>query len=338
MLKKAMIMAAGVGSRLESLSSALPKPIVPLANVPVMDIITKHLSSFGIIDIIANTHYKAEYIKNHYKDKKYGVNYSFIEEKELSGTAGGLKKCQFFFDKDSDFIVMSGDGLSDIDINKAYESHKKSGSIATLVLKEVPKNLVSIYGIVVPDKNNYVESFQEKPPASEAKSNLANTGIYIFNYKIFDYIPENTFFDFAKNVFPLLLSDNQKINTFIHKGYWSDIGSINQYKLSNFDLLNHKIKSFIPDVIKTEKGIYCCGENVQIDNTAEIIGNCVIGNGCKIGKNVKIIDSIIWNNIIIEKDIIIEDSIILNNLIVQENLKNEILSEDKIKAKENIKV
>ena len=338
MLKKAMIMAAGVGSRLESLSSALPKPIVPLANVPVMDIITKHLSSFGIKDIIANTHYKAEYIKNHYKNNKFGVNYSFIEEKELSGTAGGLKKCQFFFDKDNDFIVMSGDGLSDIDIAKAYESHKKSGAIATIVLKEVPKELVSIYGIVVPDKNGLVESFQEKPSILEAKSTLANTGIYIFNYKIFDYIPENTFFDFAKNVFPLLLKDNQKINTFIHYGYWSDIGSINQYKQSNFDLLNHRIKSFLPDIVKKSLATYCCGENVQFEDNVEIIGNCVIGNGCKIGKNVKIIDSILWNNIIIEENVIVENSIILNDILVQENVINEILPTNKIKEKENIKV
>ena len=152
MLKKAMIMAAGVGSRLGALTNIVPKPLVPLANTPAMDILINHIQSF--------------------------------------------------FDKDEDFIILSGDGLTDLDIEKAYFSHKKSNAIATIVAKEVEHNEVSKYGIIVTDENGFVESFQEKPPTREAKSNLANTGIYIFNYKIFNYIPSNTFYDFAKNVFP----------------------------------------------------------------------------------------------------------------------------------------
>ena len=117
------------------------------------------------------------------KIKNLGAN--FITEKELSGTAGGVKKCQFFFDESDDFIVMSGDGLTDLNIKEAYESHKKSRSIVTIVTKEVEHKDVSKYGIIVTDSDGYVESFQEKPSTEEAKSNLANTGIYIFSYKIF---------------------------------------------------------------------------------------------------------------------------------------------------------
>lgn len=338
MLKKAMIMAAGVGSRLESLSDALPKPIVPLANVPAMDILLKHLFSFGIKDIIANTYYKADVIQNKYKNSEIGVNFNFIKETELSGTAGGVKKCQFFFDEGQDFIVMSGDGLSDVDIEKAYNSHVKSGSIATIVLKEVDYTQVSIYGIVVPDKQGYVASFQEKPKKEEAKSNLANTGIYIFNYKIFDYIPEKTFYDFAKNVFPSLLNDGQKINTFILDGYWSDIGSIYQYKQSNKDILNAKVKSFIPETKITKQGKYCCGKNVIIDDSVVVQGECVIGDNCKIGRNVKIINSVLWNNITVNDNIIIEDSIILNNMNVKTSIKNDILYSGKMQEEANLTV
>ena len=331
MLKKAMIMAAGVGSRLEPLSSIIPKPLVPIANIPAMDILSQHLAKYGIQNIIANTYYKADEIQNYYKENNFGINFSFIKETELSGTAGGVKKCQFFFNDKEDFIVMSGDGLTDLDINKAYKSHVKSNSIVTIVLKEVEHSQVNKYGIVVPDKEGYVNSFQEKPQINEAKSNLANTGIYIFKYDIFKYIPENTFFDFAKNVFPLLLENGLKINTYIMEGYWSDIGSLDQYHKSNIDILNHTVKSYKPIISITKQGRYIKGDNTQIQNSTQIKGYCVLGNNCKIGNNVKIINSVLWNNIEIFDNVVIENSIILSNSRVNESITKQIVKEDMLK-------
>ena len=330
MLKKAMIMAAGVGSRLEPLSSVVPKPLVPLANVPTMDILVKHLASFGIRNIIANTYHKAEAIKEHYKNCN-DVDMQFITEVELSGTAGGVKKCQFFFDKGEDFIIMSGDGLTDINIEEAYKSHKKSNAIVTIVAKDVAHKEVSKYGIIVPDKAGYVESFQEKPSLEEAKSNLANTGIYIFNYEIFNFIPENTFYDFAKNVFPSIMESGLKINTYIHTGYWSDIGSLDQYHQSNIDLLNQAIYTYKPMVVKTIEGQYTIGENSKFSGKVTIQDNCIIGNNCEIGNNVKIKNSIIWDNVIISDNIEIENAIILSNMKIEKSVKNQIISEEKLK-------
>lgn len=332
MLKKAMIMAAGVGSRLEPLSSIVPKPLVPLANAPAMDILVKHLVSFGITDIIANTFYKAEDIQAHYKENNLGANFEFIREKELSGTAGGVKKCQFFFDENQDFIIMSGDGLTDLDINEAYTAHKNSGAIATIIIKEVENKETFKYGIVVPDKNGFVETFQEKPSIEEAKSNLANTGIYIFNYKIFNFIPENTFYDFAKNVFPSILESGLKINTFKLQGYWSDIGSLDQYHQSNIDLLNHIVQSYTPKTINTDYGCYTKGENTKFAQNTIIKGNCVIGNDCSIGENTIIKNSIIWDNVKIGSNLVIENSIILADTVIEKSIKNQIIGEEKLKA------
>ncbi len=326
MIKKAMIMAAGVGSRLGLLSNIVPKPLVPLANVPTMDIIIKHLELYGIKDIIANTFYKADMIKEYYKNKYPNANYNFIKEEKLSGTAGGVKKCQFFFDKGEDFIVLSGDGLSDIDIKKAYESHKNSGAIATIVLKEIEHKNVPLYGIVVPDKKGFVDSFQEKPPINMAKSNLANTGIYIFSYEIFNFIPENTFYDFAKNVFPSILASGLKINTFVTDGYWSDIGSIEQYKKSNFDILLNGIKAYNPKIEKIDGAFCILGKNVIIEENVRLNGKCIIGSNCRIRKNSSIKDSVIWNNAEINDNVIVENSIILSDEKVKENLKDRIYS------------
>ena len=331
MLKKAMIMAAGVGSRLEPLSSVVPKPLVPLANMTTMDILVKHLISFGIKDIIANTYHKADAIQEHYRKNSFGANIQFIKEVELSGTAGGVKKCQFFFNEGDDFIIMSGDGLTDINIEEAYKSHKKSNAIVTIVAKDVDHKEVSKYGIIVPDKNGFVESFQEKPSLEEAKSNLANTGIYIFNYEIFKFIPENTFYDFAKNVFPAIMENGLKINTYIHTGYWSDIGSLDVYHQSNIDLLNHVINTYKPLVVKSQNGQYTLGENVQFNGKFVIESDCIIGNNCVFGNNITIKNSIIWDNVKIMDNVNIENSIILSDTVIENSVKNQIISEEKLK-------
>jgi len=323
MIKKAMIMAAGIGSRLGALSDSTPKPMVPLAGVPAIDIILEHLAASGIKNVIANTYFKAEQLQEHCKNNKSGVNFNYIQETELSGTAGGLGKCRKFFEDAEDFIVMSGDGLSDIDIEAAYKSHKKSNAIATITAKEIEHKEVSKYGIIVTDEKGFVKSFQEKPPINEALSNLANTGIYIFKREIFNYIPQNTFYDFAKNVFPALMKDNQKINTCIHKGYWSDIGSIEQYKQSNFDILNGVIPSI--KVKAMHKGGYIKGTGAVIDNSAAI-ENCCIGNCCFIGKNTVIKNSILWDNIKVLDNVKIENSIILSGAVISETIKNAVIS------------
>ncbi len=336
MLTKAMIMAAGVGSRLEPLSSIFPKPMVPVANVSVMDIIIKHLKCAGIKDIIANTYYKSEFIQEHYKKNPVNINLQFIKETELSGTAGGVKKCQFFFNQGEDFIILSGDGLTDIDINKAYAAHKTSGAIATIVTKDVLHSEVSKYGIIVPDEKGFVKSFQEKPALEEAESNLANTGIYIFNYEIFNFIPENTFYDFAKNVFPSLMEAGVKINTYNHYGYWSDIGSLEIYKKSNFDVIEGKVHSITPEIINTRNGVNIIGRNTYINPAALLEGKNIIGNNCKIGADSIIKNTIIWDNTEIKAGTVVENSIILSDITVEEPVYNEILTKDRIK--ENTKV
>ena len=206
MVSKAMIMAAGVGSRLDPLTQDVPKPLVPIANRPMMDILFERLSEIGVSDVVANTHYKGEQIIERYKNNQIGVNFSYVHEETLSGTAGGVKKCQFFFDKGEDFLVLSADGLSNADLKAGIEAHKKSDAIVTMGIKKIAMEEIPNFGVVVTDKKGFVTGFQEKPAIKDAKSDCINTGIYIFNYKIFDYIPADTFYDFAKNVFPDLLS------------------------------------------------------------------------------------------------------------------------------------
>lgn len=290
---KAMVMAAGMGSRLEPITLGMPKPLISILNVPVMDIILGLLHDAGISDVISNTYYLADQIIDRYKKNNLGVNFNYIREETLSGTAGGVKKCQFFFDEGEDFVVVSGDILTDADIKKGIERHKKSGAVATIGVKEIPHELVSHFGVAVTDENGFITEFQEKPSVEEAKSNLINTGIYIFNYKIFDYIPENTFYDFAKDVFPKLLREKQ-IDTFDVDGYWNDIGTIPQYKQSVQDVFNGVCKIKHNEIIETNLGSYTCGKTV-LPKTLRTVGNNVIGSGCKIGEYVMLKNCIVFD-------------------------------------------
>ncbi len=290
---KAMVMAAGMGSRLEPITLRFPKPLIPVMNMPLMDIILSQLHSIGVNEVISNTYYLADQIIDRYKNNKLGIKFSSIKETELSGTAGGVKKCQFFFEKNEDFVVMSGDILTTADIKKGIEIHKKSGAIATIGVKQVPHEQVSHFGVVVTDKNGFITEFQEKPKLEDAKSNLINTGIYIFNYKIFDYIPENTFYDFAKNVFPKLLEEGQ-INTFEVKEYWNDIGTIGQYKQSIQDVFNGVCKISHDKIIETNLGNYISGTS-KIPQTVRFVGNSVIGSNVRLGEYIMLDNCVVMD-------------------------------------------
>lgn len=320
---KAMIMAAGVGSRLDPLTKSVPKPLVPVANRPVMDILVDNLKSIGVKDIVSNTHYLAEKIINRYENINFGVNFKFIKEDTLSGTAGGLKKCQFFFDKGDEFLVLSADGLSNADLQKGIDMHRKSGAIATIGIKEIPHEEVSHFGVVVTDETGYITEFQEKPSVEDAKSNFINTGIYVFDYRIFDYIPENTFYDFAKNVFPNLLKDHE-INTFVIDNYWTDIGTLEQYQQSTQDLFEGRCHFNHSKLVKTANGAYISNtENLPDDLT--FVGNSTIGSNCKIGKNVTLKNAIIWDNVTIEDDVVVSNSVIASGSVVRKNVTDSIL-------------
>lgn len=333
---KAMVMSAGVGSRLDPLTRFVPKPLVPIANRPVMDILFEKLISIGVKDVICNTHYLSDKIIERYKKNNFGINFNFIKEETLSGTAGGVKKCQFFFDKDNPFLVLSADGLSNVDLEKGIEIHKKSGAIATIGIKQISLEEVSHFGVVVTDENGFISEFQEKPSINEAKSNFINTGIYIFDYKIFDYIPENTFYDFAKNVFPELLKEHA-INTFEVKEYWSDIGTLEQYKQSVQDLFNGECKFSHAPIVYDHSGAYIA-EDAVIPKSVQFVGNSVIGRYSNIGENTVIENSIIWDNVVIAPNLRIADSVIASNSVIKTDLSSQIIGANEIIASESLKI
>lgn len=322
LIKKAMVMAAGVGSRLDPLTQNVPKPLVSVVNIPVMDILLQKLKNYGINQVIANTHYLADDIQKRYSENSpVDIEFNSICEENLSGTAGGVKKCQFFFEDVDNFLVLSADGLHDAPLDKIIQSHIESGCIATMAIASIAHEEVYKYGVVVPSQDNKVLEFQEKPSVDEAKSNYINTGIYVFSKKIFDFIPENTMFDFAKNVFPALMEAGVDINVFKIDCYWSDIGTLSQYVQSNWDALLGRVKTHNNELNHKSDSYYTIGSNCNIDSSVRFKGNVIVGDNCTLGKGVTLENVILWNNTTVKDNVCLKNVVSSSNACIFESLQ-----------------
>lgn len=284
-------MAGGEGSRLRPLTCDLPKPMVPVMNKPVMTYSIELLKKYGINTIGVTLQYLPHVIQDYYGDgSEYGVDlHYFIEETPL-GTAGSVKNAQEILDET--FIVISGDALANINLEKAIEFHRRNNSIATLVLKRVEVPLE--YGVVVTDEKGVITRFLEKPNWGEVFSDTVNTGIYILEPEVLDYFELGQKFDFSQDLFPMLLKDRKPMYGYITDEYWCDIGDAESYLRAHYDMLDGKVG--FPIEGKQWKENVWIGENTQIHPEAHIEGPCYIGDYNQIGKDAKILPYTVIGN------------------------------------------
>jgi mannose-1-phosphate guanylyltransferase len=275
---RAMIMAAGLGTRLYPLTRTTPKPMVPVVNRPVMEHMLALLVRHGVTEVAANLHYYPDDIRSYFGDGSgFGVRLHFNYEVELLGTAGGVGAFRGLL-ADGTFLVMSGDGLTGVDLTAFLAAHRSSGGIASLAVKRVADT--TQYGVVVADDAGRVTGFQEKPAPAEALSDVANTGIYAFEPAIFDYIPEGEFVDWAKDVFPALLEDDRPFHRWRLDGYWNDVGDLEQYRNGNVDALTGCVDVRIPGA-QVSQGVWA-GAGTHIHPDAQVTGPVLIGDGCRV--------------------------------------------------------
>ncbi|MBC7474590.1 MAG: NTP transferase domain-containing protein, partial [Candidatus Sericytochromatia bacterium] len=315
---KAVLMAGGSGTRLRPLTCSLPKPMVPIVNKPIIGHIVDLLKTYGIKDIIVTLHYLPTVIENYLKNgSDQGVNIAYsIEEGAPLGTAGCVKNIS---DKLTEtFMVISGDALTDFNLDDAIKFHKEKGSKATLILTRVPDPLD--FGVVITDNEGRIERFLEKPTSSEIFSDTINTGIYILEPEVLDYLPANAEKDFSKDLFPLLLKNGDPIYGYVAEGYWCDVGSLETYRSANYDVLNGKVKIKMPYEQKTP-GIWT-GESVVIEPSAKLEAPIVIGNNCYIGKNSKIsANTIIGDSVIISEEASLKRPILWNGIYIDKRVE-----------------
>ncbi|MCL2485713.1 MAG: NDP-sugar synthase [Endomicrobia bacterium] len=311
---KAFVLAAGAGTRLRPLTSDIPKPMVPIVGKPALQHTLENLKKYGFKDVCVNLYHCPGVIVDYFKDNDTGLNIKYSLEEKLLGTAGAIKKQENFFDET--FVVMSGDGLTDINLKKALEFHKKKKSIATIVLKEIDARFE--YGITLTDKNGKIKSFVEKPRWKDIFADTVNTGIYIFEPEIFKYIPKDKFFDFSMDLFPLFLKNKKNIYGYVMKEYWTDIGNILEYKKGVFDALDGNVnvnisssadKKLFGKNVKINSPCFI-GKNVRIGNNVVIHPYSVITENCEIGDNAVIEKTIIWSGSKIGKNVRLSNTIV----------------------------
>jgi len=332
---KAVVMAGGEGSRLRPITVNLPKPLVPIANRPIMWHIIQLLKRHGVTDIVTTLHYLADEIQGAFGDgSELGVNITHSLEDIPLGTAGSVKQADVLL-RDSTFIIISGDALTDCDLTNALAFHKEKGSVATLVLSRVPNPRE--FGIVMPREDGRIDRFLEKPDWGEVFSDTVNTGIYILEPEILDLIEPKVNTDWSKDVFPKLLESDAPMFGYVMDEYWCDVGTLEQYREAQDDFLNGKTTLDVPGEL-IEPGVWvgtnsvidetavlkkpvCIGDNVRIKRGAIIGPGAVIGDSCLVEENAEIRRSVIWDRCYVGIDAETEGAIVGSRVTIKRDCR-----------------
>ena len=344
---KAMILAAGKGTRVRPITYTIPKPLIPILEKPVMEFLLELLRQHGFDQIMVNVSHLANEIENYFRDgQKFGVQiaYSFegrivdgVLVGEAIGSAGGMRRIQDFSPFfDDTFVVLCGDALIDLDLSAAVKWHKSKGSIATVIMKSVPREEVSSYGIVVTDESGRVKAFQEKPKVDAALSTNISTGIYIFEPEVLKYIPSGQTFDIGSELFPKLVQMGAPFYGLVMDFEWVDIGKVPDYwhairavlsgEIKNVKVPGHEVRPGIYTGLNVAinwdkvdiKGPVYIGGMTRIEDGAKIVGPSMIGHNCcicggatvdnsvifeysRLGPGVRLVDKLVYGRYCVDK-------------------------------------
>lgn len=318
---KAVILGGGFGTRLRPLTYTVPKPMIPVLNRPELHHLIENLAAAGFTEVIITTNYMSDVIKRYIRESDFGISVRCSGETTLLGSAGAVKNAESLLD--GDFAVLQSDSVSNMDLEALRAFHYEKKAVATIAVMEVEDTRE--FGIVQPDKDGRILRFQEKPKPEESFSNLANTGFYIFDHKVLDYIPKDQFYDFSRDLFPKLLDDNQPMYCYTFTGFWLDIGTrANNYLAGTFWLLGDRAEIGSAST-KGAKLIspYLIGKNAQFAAGAVIGPQAVIGDNCTIGADSVIERAVLYNNVTLGEKVTLKQCVLADNNIIGDGVAIE---------------
>jgi mannose-1-phosphate guanylyltransferase/phosphomannomutase len=274
---KAVIMAGGEGSRLRPLTSNQPKPMMPLANRPMMEHIVELLRRHGVDEIVVTLAFMPNAIRTYFGDgREFGVKMVYATEEQPLGTAGSVRNAMDRLNER--FLVISGDVLTDIDLSGVMRFHEEREAMATIALVRVDDPLE--FGIVITHDDGTIERFLEKPTWGEVFSDTINTGVFVLEPEIFDFIPADRPVDFSSEVFPALLEAGKPMYGAVAEGYWEDVGTLEAYVRAHKDVLDAKVDVDVPG-FRLKDGVWL-GEGSEIHPDATVEGPSIIGDSCRV--------------------------------------------------------
>lgn len=313
--------------------------MVPIVNKPVMEHILGLVKHHGIVDVVATLAFMPHVIEDYFgTGDEWGMNIDYAREETPLGTAGSVKNAIHLLDDDEPFVVISGDSMTDIDLSDIIAFHREKGAAVTIALKSVPEPLE--FGVVITDENGKIDRFLEKPSWGQVFSDTINTGIYVIDPKVMDFVPDGESFDFSSDLFPLLMEKGYDLYGRVVEGYWCDVGGLDTYVQCHHDILDGKAMVYIPGV-KAREGLWV-GEDTIIDQTAELGmgvvlgsnvevragarlgGHCVIGDNCVIGNEANVSHSVIWGETFVGKNSTVDGAVLCRRVDIRARARVDI--------------
>jgi mannose-1-phosphate guanylyltransferase/phosphomannomutase len=308
---KAVVMAGGEGTRLRPMTASMPKPLLPVVNRPIMEHVLRLLKRHGLTDTVVTVQFLASLVRNYFGDgEELGMKLTYANEETPLGTAGSVKNAEDAL-KDDSFLVISGDALTDFDLTELMEFHRSKGAMVTVCLTRVPNPLE--FGITILDDEGKVERFLEKPTWGQVFSDTVNTGIYVMEPEIFDYVASDTSVDWSGDVFPQLLKEGKPIYGYVAEGYWEDVGTHESYVKAQADVLEGKVDVEI-DGFELSPGVWVA-EGAEVDREAVLRGPLFIGDYAKVEGGVEIREhTVLGSNVVVKRGAFLHKAVVHDNV------------------------
>ncbi len=327
-----MILAAGYGTRLRPLTDALPKPLVPVANRPLLWYIIMGLRAAGIHEIIINLHYRGDQIREWLgRGEALGVEVTYSEERELLGSAGGVRRVQDFFGNEPALII-HGDLLFDVDLDAVIRYHRSRRAHATVVLH--PAHHRFNYGTIKVNAQGEIAQFvhQRAPWISGPLMETVFTGVQILDPDVLETIPAEQVSVLATDLYPRLLTTSSRFYGYLMQGYWSDIGTPARYWEANLDVVSGKV---VPAGVTLEHeggrpetpwGQHLewedfhhpvsLGDAISVGAQCGIGPRAVVGDGCEVADGAHIVESVLWPRVRVGPRATIERTIVMSGVAI----------------------
>lgn len=317
---KAVVMAGGEGTRLRPMTASMPKPLLPVANRPIMEHVLRLLKRHGLTETVVTVQFLASLVKNYFGDgEELGMDLTYAHEEKPLGTAGSVKNAEEAL-REEPFLVISGDALTDIDLTELIAFHRDRGAMVTVCLTRVPNPLE--FGITIVDDDGRVERFLEKPTWGQVFSDTVNTGIYVMEPEVFQYVEAGIPVDWSGDVFPQLMKEGRPIFGYVAEGYWEDVGTHESYVKAQADVLEGKVDVEI-DGFEISPGVWIA-EGAEVHPDAKLRGPLYVGDYAKIEAGAEIREhTVIGSNVVVKSDAFLHRAVVHDNVYIgpQTNLR-----------------
>src|ERR1039457_4498495 len=306
-------MAGGEGTRLRPMTANQPKPLLPVANRPIMEHVLRLLRRHGFTDTVVTVQFLAALVRNYFADgEDFGMNLQYATEEMPLGTAGSVKNAEDAL-RDDPFVVISGDALTDIDLTAMVRFHKEQGALVTVGLTRVPDPLE--FGIVIADEEGRMQRFLEKPTWGQVFSDTVNTGIYVMEPEVLAQVPPGEAVDWSADVFPKLLDRGAPVYGWVADGYWEDVGTHEAYHRVQADVLSGKLRAHI-DGFEVLPGVWVA-EGAEVHPDAILTGPLCIGDYAKIEAGAQLREfTVVGSNVVVKEGAFLHRATVHNNVYV----------------------